>query len=75
MIKFPLLNRLQYLLIRSRWKKWIFPAICALPYLGSIFWLLSIGQVWIAQILVAPLVMTLLIAFLTFILARLEFRN
>lgn len=75
MINFPFSNKLHHLLIRSRWRRWLFPVACAVPYISSIIWLVSIDQLWIAQILLAPLVMTFLLAILTFLLARLEFRR
>ena len=70
----PVLKIRSYV-IRSRWKKWVVPIICTLPYLFSLVWLFSKGQVWIVQIMLAPLVMTLLIALLSFALAKLEFRR
>ena len=75
MISFPFINKLHHLLIRSRWRIWLFPAVCSVPYLSSIVWLVSIDQLWIAQILLAPLLMTFLLAILTLLLARLEFRR
>ena len=44
-------------MITSRWQRWLFPACCAVPYLAILIWLLSSGLVWIAQVLLAPLVM------------------
>ena len=44
-------------MITSRWQRWLFPACCAVPYLGILFWLLSRGLIWVAQVLLAPLVM------------------
>ena len=68
-------NQLRHWLIRSRWKRWLLPAICVIPYLGSLFWLLALKQGWIAQVMVTPLLMMGLLALLTWILARLEFRQ
>ena len=51
------------------------PFLCALPYAGSLIWLLARQQAWIAQIMLAPLVMTALLALLSLLLARLEFRR
>ena len=75
MINFPTPNRVINFLIKTRWKYWIFPFACSLPYLYSIFWLVGRGQSWIAQILLAPIFMTLVLASLTLLLAKLEFRR
>jgi hypothetical protein len=64
--------RARHLWIRSRWRRWLFPLICSLPYLLSLFWLAQRGQIWIAQVLLAPLVMAAAIGVLTLVLARLE---
>ena len=63
------------LIIRSQWKRWIIPLVCSLPYLFSLFWLVYRGSIWIAQIMLAPILMTFLLAALTFVLAHLEFRR
>jgi len=68
-------QRLRRLWIRSRWRRWLVPLLCALPYLASLLWLLLRQQAWIAQIMLAPLLMTALLALLSFGLARLEFRR
>ena len=67
-------QRLRHWLIRSRWQRWLLPVLCAVPYLLSLLWLLTRGQVWIVQIMLSPLVMLLMIAALTWWLAVLEFR-
>ena len=64
--------RLRHLWIRSRWQRWLFPLVCALPYGLSLIWLLQRGQPWIAQVLLAPLLMGVAIALLTLVLARCE---
>ena len=46
--------------------------MCALPYGLSLIWLLQRGQPWIAQVLLAPLLMGVAIALLTLVLARCE---
>lgn len=69
------IHRLRHGLIRSRWKRWLLPAICAFPYVASILWLLLLGEVWIAQVLLTPLLMALLLGTLTLWLARQEFRS
>ena len=68
-------RQLRHLLIRSRWRRWLLPLLCSLPYLASLLWLLLIGEAWIAQVLLAPLVMAGLLALLSFWLARQEFRS
>lgn len=68
-------QQLHHGLIRSRWKRWLLPLLCALPYLASILWLLALGEAWIAQVLLAPLLMAALLALLSFWLARQEFHN
>ena len=70
----PLLVRWRHRLIRSRWQRWWFPSLCALPYLLSIAWLLQLNQQWIVGVLLAPLVMGAVIAAITWVLARQEFR-
>ena len=68
-------QRLRHLWIRSRWRRWLVPVLCALPYLASLGWLLLRQQGWIAQVMLAPVLMTGLLALLTWWLARLEFRR
>lgn len=75
MIRFTFRQRLRHLLIRSRWRRWSVPVVCAVPYLGSLLWLLLRRQVWIAQIMLAPLLMAGLLAALTMLLSHLEFRR
>jgi len=67
--------RLRHGLILSRWQQWLFPTLCALPYLGCLVWLLSKGLIWIAQVLLAPLVMAAALALLTLWLAQQEFKG
>ncbi len=71
----PLTVRLNHALIRSQWRRWWFPVLCALPYLAALLWLVARQQIWIAQVLLAPLLMGLLLAMLTVWLARQEFRS
>ena len=75
MIKYSLIQYIRRFLIRSRYKRWILPTLCAIPYLFSYFWLLFRGQAWISNIMLAPLLMGVLLALLTLILARFEFRR
>ena len=46
-----------------------------MPYLVILLWLLSRGLVWVAQVLLAPLVMGGVLAGMTLWLAKQEFRN
>tara|TARA_B100000674_G_scaffold411748_1_gene359907 strand:- start:32 stop:277 length:246 start_codon:yes stop_codon:yes gene_type:complete len=71
----PFKAKLRHWLITSRWQRWLFPACCAVPYVGILLWLLSLGLIWIAQVLLAPIVMGGVLAGMTFWLARQEFRN
>ena len=71
----PFTVRLRHLLIASRWKRWLFPVICIIPYIGILVWLLTRGLVWIAQVLLAPLLMGGVLALLTLLLAKAEFRT
>ena len=71
----PLRSKLRHWLITSRWQRWLFPACCAVPYLAILFWLLSRGLFWVAQVLLAPLVMGGVLAGMTLWLAHQEFRN
>lgn len=75
MIKFSWRQKLRYLFIQSRFKQWVVPLICSLPYSLSLLWLVHNGQLWIAQIMLAPILMTFLLAALSFTLAKLEFRK
>lgn len=68
-------RQLRHALIRSRWRRWLLPLLCSLPYLASLLWLLLLGEAWIAQVLLAPLVMAAAIAVLSLWLARQEFRR
>lgn len=74
-MKLTVWQQLRHGLIRSRWRRWLLPLFCALPYLASILWLLALGEAWIAQVLLAPLLMAALLALLSLWLARQEFRN
>ena len=65
----------QRLLIRSRWRLWLGPAICAIHYFGSVLWLLYFSQAWIAAIMLVPLVLLIVLGILTLVLARLEFNG
>ena len=63
------------LIILSRWRRWIGPLICAVPYLGSIWWLLCFSQTWIAFVMLVPAVLIIVLASLTWLLARIEFHG
>ena len=66
---------MRHLLITSRWQRWLFPALCIVPYLAILIWLLSRGLIWVSQVLLAPLLMGAVLALLTLWLARAEFRT
>ena len=68
-------RQFRHVLIRSRWRRWLLPLLCSLPYLASLLWLLLIGEAWIAQVLLAPLVMAAVLGLLSLWLARQEFRR
>lgn len=75
MARFSLFVQVRHWLIMSRWQRWLFPAICILPYLAILTWLLSRGLLWVAQVLLAPLLMGAVLAGMTWWLARAEFRS
>ena len=58
--------------IRLRWRRWIAPLICAVPYLLSILWLLRFSQAWIAVVLMVPAFLMMVLGLLTWTLARIE---
>ena len=64
---------LRRLFIRLRWRKWVGPVICAIPYFGSIVWLFHFSQAWIAITMLIPAVLIIIIGVLTWSLARIEF--
>ena len=66
---------LRHWLIKSRWRRWLLPLLCALPYLLSLIWLLIQGQGWVAQVMLAPILMGAALAGLTLWLAHQEFRK
>ena len=59
--------------IRLQLKRWLLPFLCAVPYLASLLWLLSMGLAWLVQIMLAPLLMALIVGISTWTLARQEF--
>ena len=63
----------RHVFIRLQIKRWLLPVLCAVPYLGSLLWLLIVGMSWLAQIMLAPLLMALIIGSMTWALARYEF--
>lgn len=75
MTQLSLWIRVRHLLITSRWQRWLFPALCIVPYLAILIWLLSRGLIWVSQVLLAPLLMGAVLALLTLWLARAEFRT
>ena len=74
-MKIPFHVRLRHWFIISRWQKWLFPLVCCIPYAAILGWLLIRGLFWVAQVLLAPLLMGAVLAGLTFFLARQEFRT
>ena len=70
----PFSARLRHTLIASRWQRWLFPAICLTPYLCILVWLVTRGLFWIAQVLLAPLLMGGVLALMTLGLANAEFK-
>ena len=68
-------EQFQHQWIRLRVRHWIGPALCALPYLASILWLLLHSQPWIAALMLAPALLMTVVAGLTLALARLEFQG
>lgn len=68
-------EQLQHHWIRLRIRHWIAPAACALPYLLSMLWLLAKGQGWMAALMLSPVLMMALLGWLTWLLARIEFRG
>ena len=68
-------TRLRHLLIASRWQRWLFPVLCIVPYVGILVWLLTRGLIWIAQVLLAPLLMGAILALMTLFLAQAEFKT
>ena len=70
----PFLARFRHMFIVSRWQRWLFPAICIAPYIGILSWLLARGLIWIAQVLLAPLLMGGVLAWMTVALAKAEFK-
>ncbi len=68
-------EQLRHLWIRLRLSRWLAPALCAVPYLGSILWLLAKSQLWIAIVMLSPALVLALLIGLTWLLARLEFRG
>ena len=72
---FSFSSRLKHFLIKSRYKRWLFPLVTSVPYFASLFWLVSQGQTWIAQLLLSPLFMILILGGVTIALASAEFRR
>ena len=75
MTQLSIRTRLKHLLITSRWQRWLFPTLCIIPYLYILLWLLSRGLIWVAQVLLAPLLMAAVLGVMTLWLAKLEFRT
>ena len=73
MIRLTPRQRLRHLWIRPL-AGWV---TCPLftPIPGSLLWLLHQGQLWIVQVMLAPLLMGALLAALTLLLSHLEYRR
>ncbi len=71
----PRLTRIKHVLIKSRWKNWLFPAICIMPYVACVIWMLFEGLIWVAQIMMAPIFMGAVLALVTYWLAQQEFKK
>ena len=67
--------RLRHYLILFQWRRWLVPVLCALPYFCSIVWLIQRDLVWVAGVLLAPLLMSIVVIALTWWLERMEFRR
>ena len=61
------------LAIRLRWRHWLGPVICSVPYVVSISWLLLFSQTWIALVMLVPALLMVVLGLLTWFLARIEF--
>ena len=73
--KVPRITLLRHFLIVSSWKSWLFPAVCLVPYFLIVFWMFSSGLAWVAQVMLAPILMAVIIGLMTLWLAVLEFRD
>lgn len=67
--------RLRHRWILCQWRRWAVPVLCAVPYFGSILWLIQRDLLWVAGVLLAPLLMGLVVIALTWWLERQEFRR
>ena len=67
--------RLRHRLILCQWRRWAVPVLCFIPYAGSILWLIHRELLWVAGVLLAPLLMGLVVVGLTWWLERQEFRR
>jgi hypothetical protein len=72
-VKLSIWRKLLHFLILSRWRRWLLPVLCTAPYAASLLWLIHINEAWIAQVLLAPLLMAVVLALITFWLAQEEF--
>ena len=74
MIKLPIQNHVRRIWNKLLRKPWLIPVLFSFPYFLSLLWLISLGQVWIAFVLLSPLAMGLIMAVVTLWLAHQEFR-
>lgn len=68
-------EQLRHHWIRLQVRRWSGPALCAIPYVGSILWLLGRSQLWIVGVMLSPLLVMVGLIGLTWLLAQIEFRG
>ena len=61
--------------IRLQLRRWLVPALCTLPYLGALLWLIGRSMIWLAQIMLAPILMAAILWTMTWLLASKEFHG
>ena len=71
----PFWVRLRHRWILCQWRRWAVPVLCFIPYVCSILWLIQRQLLWVAGVLLAPLVMGMVLIGLTWWLERQEFRR
>lgn len=74
-MKLTLANKSVRLFLRLRGRYTAVPFILSLPYIVSLTWLVLKGQVWIALLMLTPLLMIFAIVTTSLILGYLEFRE
>lgn len=66
-------SRWRHLWIHLRVRHWLAPALCAFPYLLAMAWVVSKGQLWMAGLMLSPVLLMGGLGLLTWLLARAEF--